>query len=48
VLVPSNFALPPKDILTVAAGVPTLKTLVAALTAANITNAFAMPNGPYT
>jgi transforming growth factor-beta-induced protein len=48
VLVPSNFALPPKDILTIAVATPELTTLVAAVTAANITAALAMPNGPYT
>ena len=48
VLVPSDFALPPKDILTLAVGTPDLSTLVAAVTAANITGALAMPYGPYT
>ena len=48
VLVPSDFALPPKDILTLAVATPQLATLVVAVTAANITEALAMPNGPYT
>jgi len=48
VLVPANFALPAKDILTVAASVSALSTLVTAIKAANVTNDFAMPNGPYT
>lgn len=48
VLVPKNFALPAKDILTVAVGVASLSTLVTAVKAANLTAALAMPNGPYT
>ena len=48
VLVPSNFALPAKDILTVAVSVATLSTLVTAVKAANLTEALAYPNGPYT
>jgi len=48
VLVPSDFSLPPKDILTLAVETAELATLVVAVKAANITAALAMPNGPYT
>jgi len=48
VLVPSNFALPKDDILTTALATSELSTLVTAVKAANITEALAMPNGPYT
>lgn len=48
VLVPTDFALPPKDILTLAVETADLATLVVAVKAANITAALAMPNGPYT
>jgi len=48
VLVPSDFSLPPKDILTTALATGELSTLVKAVTVANITAALAMPNGPYT
>lgn len=47
VLVPSNFALPKNDILTTALATSSLSTLVTAVKAANITEALAMPNGPY-
>lgn len=48
VLVPSNFALPPLDIVQTAQSVPTLSTLVKAVIAGNITGDLSMPNGPYT
>jgi len=47
VLVPSNFALPPNDIVKTALSVPQLSTLVTAVQAANVTAALSMPNGPY-
>lgn len=47
VLVPSNFALPKNDILTTALATSSLSTLVTAVKAANLTEALAMPNGPY-
>jgi uncharacterized surface protein with fasciclin (FAS1) repeats len=46
-LVPSDFSLPPKDILTTAVATADLATLVVAVKAANLTAALAMPNGPY-
>lgn len=45
---PSNFALPAKDIVTTAVGVSTLSTLVTAVKAAGLVGALSMPNGPYT
>lgn len=47
-LVPSNFALPKSDVLTLALATPSLSTLVTAVKAANLAAALAMPNGPYT
>jgi transforming growth factor-beta-induced protein len=48
VLVPSNFAYPKNDIVTTAAGVSTLSTLVTAVKAANLVDALTYPHGPYT
>lgn len=48
VLVPSDFALPPNDIVKTAQSVSTLSTLVQAVIAGNLTGALSMPNGPYT
>jgi transforming growth factor-beta-induced protein len=48
VLVPGNFPLPAADIPTLASGVSTFSSLVAALTSANLVSALATPNGPFT
>jgi transforming growth factor-beta-induced protein len=48
VLVPSNFALPAKDIVQTAASTSALSTLVTAVKAASLVTALSMPSGPYT
>jgi uncharacterized surface protein with fasciclin (FAS1) repeats len=47
-LVPSNNNIPTTDILTIAAGVPTLSSLVAALNATGLLPALAPASGPFT
>lgn len=48
VLVPSNIGLPRFDIVSTAAGVTELATLVKAVTAAGLVRALSQPNGPFT
>jgi transforming growth factor-beta-induced protein len=48
VLIPSNIALPSKDIVQTAQATPPLSTLVKAVVAASLAAALSQPNGPFT